>query len=161
MAGQGMKINQILNLLLYDSWDFLGFPGLQASNFPFPSLPVAFFNSRSLPVKRECYFQFPFPFPGAKKPFPLTPGTDYYVWPGKTYLETQLSMVVVLWWWYEVLYELQQGKMLNNSRYDAPDGGRETSRRPSLSYQPQSQTQQVSFWNFLAKICQTSNKLLE
>ena len=37
------------------------------------SLPVAFSNSRSLPVKRECDFQFPFPFPGAKKPFPLTP----------------------------------------------------------------------------------------
>ena len=50
------------------------FPGLRASNFPFPSLPVAFSNSRSLPVKRECDFQFPFPFPGVKKPFPLTPG---------------------------------------------------------------------------------------
>ena len=136
-----------------DSWDYEP----QISH----SLPVAFSNSRSLPVKLECDFQFPFPFPGAKKPFPLTPGTDYYgwdVWPGKTYQETQWSMVVV--WWYEVLYELQQGKMLNNSRYDAPDGGRETSRRPSLSYQPQSQTQQVSFWNSLAKMCQTSNKLL-
>ena len=44
----------------------------QASNFP--SLPVAFSNSRSLPVKRECDFQFPFPFSGAKKPFALTPG---------------------------------------------------------------------------------------
>ena len=51
-------------------------PGiLQASNFPFPSLPVAFSNSRSLPVKGECDFQFPFPFPGAKKPFPLTPAS--------------------------------------------------------------------------------------
>ena len=49
-------------------------PGIQASNFP--SLPVAFCNfpSRSLPVKGECDLQFPFPFPGAKKPFPLTPG---------------------------------------------------------------------------------------
>ena len=35
------------------------------------SLPIALSNSRSLPVKRECDFQFP--FPGAKKPFPLTP----------------------------------------------------------------------------------------
>ena len=35
------------------------------------SLPVEFFNSRSLPVKRD--FQFPFPFSGAKTPFPLTP----------------------------------------------------------------------------------------
>ena len=31
------------------------------------------FSSRSLPVKRECDCQFPFTFPGAKKPFPLTP----------------------------------------------------------------------------------------
>ena len=53
---------------------FPWFPGIQASNFP--SLPVAFCNfpSRSLPVKGECDLQFPFPFPGAKKPFPLTPG---------------------------------------------------------------------------------------
>ena len=35
-------------------------------------VPVAFSNSRSLPIKRECDFQFPFPFPEAKKPFPLT-----------------------------------------------------------------------------------------
>ena len=35
-------------------------------------------NSRSLPVKRECDFQFPFPFPGAKKPFPLTPDTTHF-----------------------------------------------------------------------------------
>ena len=48
------------------------FPEIQASNFP--SLPVAFSNSRSLPKKRECDFKFPFPFPGPKKPFPLTPG---------------------------------------------------------------------------------------
>ena len=48
-------------------------PGLRAPDFP--SLPVAFSNSRSLPVKWECDFQFPFPFPGAKKPFPLTPST--------------------------------------------------------------------------------------
>ena len=40
------------------------------------SLPVAFSDSCSLPVKRECDFQFPFPFPGAKKPFPLTPGPE-------------------------------------------------------------------------------------
>ena len=44
--------------------------------FIFPFLPVAFSNSHSLPIKREWDFQFPFPFPGAKKPFPLTPGTD-------------------------------------------------------------------------------------
>ena len=31
------------------------------------SLPVAFSNSRSLPVKRESDFQFPFPFPGASQ----------------------------------------------------------------------------------------------
>ena len=69
MACQGIKINRILNLTLlwYDSRDF---PGLQASNFP--SLTVAFSNSRSLPVRREGDFQFPFPFPGAKKPFSLT-----------------------------------------------------------------------------------------
>ena len=41
-----------------------------------PSLPVALSNSRSLPVKQECDFQFPFPFPGGKKPFPLTPGPN-------------------------------------------------------------------------------------
>ena len=46
--------------------------------FYFFPIPV-FLNSRnykpqiSLPVKRECDFQCPFPFPGAKKPFPLTP----------------------------------------------------------------------------------------
>ena len=65
---------------------FPPFPGIAASNFP--SLPIAKFHlpslpkktkmqcfiSRSFPVKRECDFQFPFPFPGAKKPFPLTPG---------------------------------------------------------------------------------------
>ena len=41
--------------------------------------------SRSLPVKRECDFQFSFPFPGAKKPFPLTPvvGDDRDVKPLK------------------------------------------------------------------------------
>ena len=32
---------------------------------------MQFFNSRSLPVKRECDFQFP--FPGAKKLFQLNP----------------------------------------------------------------------------------------
>ena len=37
------------------------------------SLPIAFSNSRSLPVKRKCDFQFFFLFPGAKKPFLLTP----------------------------------------------------------------------------------------
>ena len=37
------------------------------------SLPVAFSNSRSLPVKRECDFQFPFPFPGDQKAFPAHP----------------------------------------------------------------------------------------
>ena len=42
------------------------------------SLPVSFFNSRSLPVKWECDFQFPFPFPGAKKPFPPTPDVDQH-----------------------------------------------------------------------------------
>ena len=42
------------------------------------SLPVVFSNSRSLPVKRECDFQFPFPFPGVKKPFPLTPDVDQH-----------------------------------------------------------------------------------
>ena len=45
--------------------------GFRASNFP--SLAVAFSNYRSLPVKRQCDFQFPFPFSGAKTPFPLTP----------------------------------------------------------------------------------------
>ena len=69
MSDQGMKINQILNLTLLFIW----FPGLRASNFPFPSLPVAFSNSHSLPVKRVWDFQFPFPFPGSKKTFPLTP----------------------------------------------------------------------------------------
>ena len=39
------------------------------------SLLVAFSNSRLLPVKRKCDFQFHFPFPGAKKPFPLTPAS--------------------------------------------------------------------------------------
>ena len=44
------------------------------------SLPVAFSNSRSLPVKRECDFQFPFPFPGAKKPVPWThEGSNPYI----------------------------------------------------------------------------------
>ena len=50
-----------------------GIPGITRLK---SSLPVAFSNSRSLPVKRECDFQFPFPFPGAQKPFPLTPDQD-------------------------------------------------------------------------------------
>ena len=41
------------------------------------SLPKAFSKSHSLPVKMECDFQFPIPFPGAKKPFPLTPATTH------------------------------------------------------------------------------------
>ena len=48
-------------------------PGISRDYEPKISVPVAFSNSRSLPVKRECDFQFPFPFPGAKKPSPLTP----------------------------------------------------------------------------------------
>ena len=28
----------------------------------------------------ECDFQFPFPFPGAKKPFPLTPALRFACW---------------------------------------------------------------------------------
>ena len=40
-------------------------------------IPVAFSNSRSLPVKRECDF----PFPGAKKPFPLTSGLEWDSYP--------------------------------------------------------------------------------
>ena len=50
-----------------------GFPGIQASNFPFPSLPVAFSNSRSLPVKRECDFLISLPVPGRQKAFPAHP----------------------------------------------------------------------------------------
>ena len=50
MAGQGMKINQILNLTLLFIW-FPGFPvipGITSLKFPFPSLPVAI-----------CEFPFP------------------------------------------------------------------------------------------------------
>ena len=49
------------------------FPGIPASDFQFPfrKTGMQFFNSRSLLEKRECDFQFP--FPEAKKPFPLTP----------------------------------------------------------------------------------------
>ena len=58
------------------------------------SLPVAFSNSRSLPVKRECDFQFLFPFPGAKKPFPLTPASYYAHF---TFFRHHLATFAQLW----------------------------------------------------------------
>ena len=86
---------------------FPGLPGLRASNFP--SLPVAFSNSRSLPVKRECDCQFPFPFPGAKKPFQLTPAleekynvnivsADNVDCPGKLNFPRKVSQSIFLDW---------------------------------------------------------------
>ena len=70
MAGQGMKNEFALA--------FYVIPGISRDSRDYEpqiSLPVGFSYSRSPPGKRQCDFKFPFPFPGAKKPFPLTPGT--------------------------------------------------------------------------------------
>ena len=66
---------------------FPAIPGNRSLRFPFLLknsifLPVkreAIFDSRSLPEKREFDFQFPIPFPVAKKPFPLTTGAKELV----------------------------------------------------------------------------------
>ena len=79
MAGQGMKINQILNstlFFLYDSRDFPGFPGLQASNFP--SLPVAICEFPFPSRKTGMWFSISLPVPGSQKAFPAHPWLDEF-----------------------------------------------------------------------------------
>ena len=93
-----INLNQILNCT-YSFYKnsrsrFPPFPGKAASNFPsfpvgkfhFPSgkTEMQFFNSHSLLVKRECDFQFPFPFPGAKKTFPFIPVLQGYCFSNQT-----------------------------------------------------------------------------
>ena len=93
-----INLNQILNCT-YSFYKnsrsrFPPFPGKAASNFPsfpvgkfhFPSgkTEMQFFNSHSLLVKRECDFQFPFPFPGAKKTFLFIPVLQGYCFSNQT-----------------------------------------------------------------------------
>ena len=56
------------------------------------SLPVAFSNSRSLPVKRECDFQFP--FPGVKKPSRLNLRSEFWAFrpSGRPVEENKIDM---------------------------------------------------------------------
>ena len=71
MAGQGMKINKILNLTLLFIWfpGIPGIPGITSLKFPIP------FPSRSIFPSRETGmgFSISLPVPGSQKAFSAHP----------------------------------------------------------------------------------------